>query len=446
MISRWTKAVSKTDLETTRLLTTIDRTQAVIQFKPDGTIIEANDNFLGAMGYSLEEVSGQHHSIFVDSEYRDSEEYQDFWSDLAAGNDRAGQFPRISKSGATIWIQAMYAPVFDENGRVDRVVKLATDVTKRREAVAGIAAALVQLSDGDLGHRVAQSGVAEIDEIGLAFNQASEQLGAALRTILDVSSAVETVVKAVDASSDELSARTTNQAATLEETAAALEELTVTVKSSAAGAAEAETMASDTKLTAERSEAVVSQSISAMSDIQKSSDQISQIISVIDDIAFQTNLLALNAGVEAARAGEKGRGFAVVAAEVRGLAHRSQEAAGEIKNLISQSSEHVAKGVTLVNDAATELTKIISSVNAISGKVSTISNSSSEQSTALSEINIGVSDLDSVTQQNAGMVGQVSSSNKSLMQQVNNMAVQIHKFRFGGQAENLTEAEFRSAG
>jgi len=430
MIFRSGKQSNENDVDK-HVMEMIDRTQAVIHFKPDGTIITANKNFLDTLGYTLDEIAGQHHSMFVESAYIASAEYKQFWQTLAGGDFMTNQFPRVRKDKSIVWIQATYAPVLDETGKVERVVKLATNVSHRRSAIEQIASALDELSDGNLGHHLETTGIPDMDAINVAFNRASQQLSNTMQMMTKVSADVTKIITQVSASSDQLSSRTTGQAATLEETAAALEELTVTVKSSADGAREAEQMAAQTKLSAESSEEVVGRSIEAMAQIQESSSKISKIISVIDDISFQTNLLALNAGVEAARAGDAGRGFAVVASEVRGLAHRSQEAAGEIKQLISESTKHVSNGVDLVNGAGEELKKIISSVNTITDKVSGIASSAAEQSTALNEVNISVGHLDTATQQNASMVEEVTAANHTLTENVSRMSEQIDLFRVG---------------
>ncbi|MEL6840688.1 MAG: methyl-accepting chemotaxis protein, partial [Pseudomonadota bacterium] len=217
--------------------------------------------------------------------------------------------------------------------------------------------------------------------------------------------------------SGELSQRTETQAATLEETAAALDELTGNVKTAAEGAKEVETIVHQTRSEADESGEIVKETVTAMSEIESSSRQISTIISVIDDIAFQTNLLALNAGVEAARAGEAGRGFAVVASEVRELAQRSSEAAQQIKDLISGSSEQVARGVKLVDETGAALTAITERVANISTLMSEMANGATEQSRGLAEINLGVGQLDKVTQQNASMVESADVASQTLRQQ-----------------------------
>lgn len=406
----------------------IDRTQAVIEFKTDGTILKANDNFLSALGYDLDEIVGHHHSMFVDPEYVKTESYSAFWKDLAAGEFFTDQFPRVTKSGDEIWIQATYAPVLAADGTVDYVIKLATDVTQRRKDTEDIANGLAAMASGDLAHHVQVSSIEDLSVLGSSLNQAMKQLSQAMDTVKSVSVAVSSTAHEINGSTSDLSNRTETQAATLEQTAAALEELTATVRSAAEGAKQVEDIVANPTAAAKGSNLVVQDAIVAMDQIQGSSDKISRIISVIDDISFQTNLLALNAGVEAARAGDAGRGFAVVASEVRALAQRSTEAAGEIKQLISESSNHVSQGVDLVGKAGVELNAIIENVGNISGHVSNIARGAQEQSITLEEINTGVSQLDAVTQQNAAMVEETTAASQILANDAANLAQQVDKF------------------
>ena len=231
----------------------------------------------------------------------------------------------------------------------------------------------------------------------------------------------------------DLARRTEQQAASLEETAAALDEITATVRKTAEGSKQANSVVATTRTDAEASGQVVRETVAAMAEIEKSSKQISQIIGVIDEIAFQTNLLALNAGVEAARAGDAGRGFAVVASEVRSLAQRSSEAAKEIKGLISASSQHVETGVELVGDAGKALQKIVVKVNEISGLVSEIAASAQEQATALAEVNTAINQMDQVTQQNAAMVEQSTAASHSLTQEADDLMNLVSRFRTGAE-------------
>ncbi|WP_417713548.1 methyl-accepting chemotaxis protein [Pseudophaeobacter arcticus] len=406
----------------------IDRTQAVIEFKTDGTIMNANSNFLAALGYDLDEVVGRHHSIFIDPDYVKTKSYREFWKALAAGEFFTDQFPRITKTGDEIWIQATYAPVLAADGTVDYVIKLATDVTQRRKDTEDIANGLAEMANGNLAHHVEISKVEDLSVLGRSLNQAMTQLSEAMETVKSVSVAVSSTAQEINGSTSELSNRTETQAATLEQTAAALEELTATVRSAAEGAKQVEDIVATATAAAKGSNQVVQDAIVAMDNIRGSSDKISHIISVIDDISFQTNLLALNAGVEAARAGEAGRGFAVVASEVRALAQRSTEAAGEIKQLISESSGHVNKGVELVGKAGVELNSIISNVGNISGHVSDIARGAQEQSITLEEINTGVSQLDAVTQQNAAMVEETTAASQILANDAVNLAQQVERF------------------
>ncbi|MFD1743864.1 methyl-accepting chemotaxis protein [Rhizobium helianthi] len=237
----------------------------------------------------------------------------------------------------------------------------------------------------------------------------------------------------LSSASNQLSRRTEQQAAALEETAAALEEITTTVRTSTQRANEASRMVAATKESAGRSGGIVQEAIDAMERIEQSSQKISQIISVIDEIAFQTNLLALNAGVEAARAGEAGRGFAVVAQEVRELAQRSANAAKEIKALINNSAQEVQGGVKLVLSTGEALKEIDDLVNHVNEQVSMIARAASEQSAALGEINTSVNHMDQMTQQNAAMVEETTASSQVLASEARQLTELLSQFRLGGE-------------
>jgi methyl-accepting chemotaxis protein len=247
----------------------------------------------------------------------------------------------------------------------------------------------------------------------------------------------------IASAADDLSRRSEQQAASLEETAAALDEITATVKRSSAGAQEASKVVGSTRGDAERSSIVVRNAVEAMNQIEKSSQSISQIIGVIDEIAFQTNLLALNAGVEAARAGEAGRGFAVVAQEVRALAQRSADAAKEIKTLISTSSQQVNQGVSMVGQTGEALQAIVGKVGEIDALVSEIAASGQEQATGLNEVNAAVNQMDQTVQQNAAMVEQSTAASHALKGEAGNLMQMISRFRVNGAVANTASSSAR---
>jgi methyl-accepting chemotaxis protein len=237
----------------------------------------------------------------------------------------------------------------------------------------------------------------------------------------------------ISVASDDLSRRTEQQAASLEETAAALEQITATVRKTAEGAKETREVVVSAKGGAETGGQVVAQAMAAMSEIEGSAQQISQIISVIDEIAFQTNLLALNAGVEAARAGDAGKGFAVVASEVRALAQRSADAAKEIKALISDSTAKVGQGVKLVGETGQALEQIVSEVGRINTLVEEIASAAQEQATGLAQVNVAVNQMDQVTQQNAAMVEEATAASHALSQEATNLSDLMGQFRLGSE-------------
>ncbi|MBL4599281.1 MAG: PAS domain-containing methyl-accepting chemotaxis protein [Rhizobiaceae bacterium] len=395
-------------------LDAIGRAQAVIEFNLDGTIIDANENFLGAVGYQLDEIVGKHHGIFVEASYRESSEYRNFWSRLNNGEFIAEEFMRITKTGDEIWIQASYNPIFDMNGKILKVVKFATDVTRRVVAVSQLAGALESLSNGDVSQRLEEEFPPELERVRVDFNKSVEKLQDTMRQVGENAQSIQEGAVEISASSDDLSKRTETQAASVEETAAAVEQISANVTASTKRAEDAGRLVAKTRENATHSGEIVKRAVVAMEAIQDSSRQVGNIIGVIDEIAFQTNLLALNAGVEAARAGDAGRGFAVVAQEVRELAHRSASAAKEIKGLIDQSSEQVKTGVSLVDETGTALEAIVEEVIAIDENVNAIVDGAREQSSGLQEINQSVNTIDEGTQQNAAMVEESTAASHTL--------------------------------
>ena len=295
-----------------------------------------------------------------------------------------------------------------------------------------IATGLNRLAEGDLTYRVDQEFPEAYKRLQSDFNGAITQMEEAMRTIVTAASSIGAGSDEIASAADDLSRRSEQQAASLEETAAALDEITATVKRSSAGAVEASRVVGSTRADAERSSVVVRGAVDAMNQIEKSSQSISQIIGVIDEIAFQTNLLALNAGVEAARAGEAGRGFAVVAQEVRALAQRSADAAKEIKTLISTSTQQVGQGVSMVGQTGDALQAIVAKVSEIDALVSEIAAGGAEQATGLNQVNAAVNQMDQTVQQNAAMVEQSTAASHSLKGEASSLMQMISRFQVSG--------------
>ena len=313
------------------------------------------------------------------------------------------------------------------------------------QATSAMAAGLKHLAGGDLTFKLSEALAPDFEGLRADFNAAVDQLSETLRQISQATTAIDIGSREISQSAGDLSKRTEQQAASLEETAAALDQITANVSNASKRTEEARTVAIEANSSARQSGVVVSNAVDAMQRIEQSSAQISNIIGVIDEIAFQTNLLALNAGVEAARAGEAGKGFAVVAQEVRELAQRSAQAAKEIKGLIQASGSEVSNGVKLVRETGEALRIIETHVVTINQQLDAIATSAREQATGLAEVNMAVNQMDQVTQQNAAMVEESTAASSALASEANRMQQIVGQFRVAGSSRPSSPSGARSS-
>ena len=291
--------------------------------------------------------------------------------------------------------------------------------------------ALGRLSDGDLTHRIDDSVRGEHGAIREAYNTSIEKLARMIASVRSSAGSVRTGSDEIRVASEDLSNRNEEQAASLEETAASMSQVTSLVRKSAENAKEAQESMGQTHRQATEGGEVVARAVEAMAAIENSAQEITQIIELIDGIAFQTNLLALNAGVEAARAGEAGKGFAVVANEVRGLAQRSADAARDIKALIDKSTSHVGDGVNLVGETGTLLGEIVSQIGKVTAQVDDIAEMAASQAVNLEQVNSSVGTMDQMTQQNAAMVEETTASARSLADEARRLGDLVAQFHVG---------------
>ena len=368
---------------------------------------------------------------------------------LATGDLNAEIYGEGTKD--EIGAMAAAVAVFRDNGLERQRLELATEEARRQaealsmkqdaekaaeaaavlEAVNAIGAGLGALAQGNLAYRIDQPLAQHLDGLRTNFNDSVEKLKGTLASIGENARAIDNGANEIRSAANDLSKRTERQAASVEETAAALEQIATTVKVSTRRAEDVGNLVNHARGAVHHSGEVVMRAISAMQQIEKSSSQISNIIGVIDEIAFQTNLLALNAGVEAARAGDAGRGFAVVAQEVRELAQRSASAAKEIKTLINTSSTQVQSGVALVGETGKALEDITEQVKQITHQIASIIESAREQAVGISEINSAVTTIDQGTQQNAAMVEESTAASNNLASEVAQLNQMLAQFQLG---------------
>ncbi len=333
-----------------------------------------------------------------------------------------------------------------EAERTRNEAERAREAAEDRSAIAELGAGLDALANGRLSYQISTPFAAKTEQLKTDFNITASRLRDTMSAIVHAIEAIRNGTGDMSQAADDLSRRTAQQAASLEETAAALDEITVTVKRTAEGAIHARSVATTAAGTADHSGKVVRDAIEAMNGIEQSSGQIGQIIGVIDEIAFQTNLLALNAGVEAARAGDAGRGFAVVASEVRALAQRSAGAAKEIKALIVASTNQVGQGVDLVAQTGQALDQITRQVTELRGIVAEIAVAAQEQATGLGQVNTTLNQMDQVTQQNAAMVEESTAASHALARETDEVSKLITRFDLGRQTASATRRSTAAVG
>ncbi|MEG2030691.1 MAG: PAS domain-containing methyl-accepting chemotaxis protein [Janthinobacterium sp.] len=406
----------------------IGKAQAVIEFDMQGKVLDANDNFLAVMGYELADIQGEHHRMFCEAEYAGSSDYKKFWQKLNRGEFDSGRYKRIGNDGKVVWIQATYNPILDLNGKPYKVVKFAIDISEQvnlensiqaraasdNRKVDALLASVARAAQGDLTGNIVPEGGEPIDLLAGGISKMIVDLRGVIGNVVSAANGFADASHAIAERATGVAVGTQALGATVEEMNASIDGLTFSINSIAENTSSADALAKATQQEAEAGARAVAKSIEAMDLINRSSEDIGEIVKVISEIANQTNMLAFNAAIEAARAGEHGLGFSVVADEVRKLAERSSQATKEISKLINESVKRVSTGSEISRQASDAFDKIVSGVAKTTLAISDISKAANEQLLTAREVSTAIQYIAEETEKSAANCDSIARSTDGL--------------------------------